>query len=40
LQWFQLKQSTAAQAPTSKNEPVPPALQMSKQMFIFSRLWL
>ncbi len=35
LQWLQLKQSTAAQAPTSKNEPISPALQMSKQMLYF-----
>lgn len=35
LQWLQLKQSTAAQAPTSKNEPASPALQMNKQMLYF-----
>jgi YidC/Oxa1 family membrane protein insertase len=29
LQWFQLKQSTMAQAPASKNEPISPALQMN-----------
>lgn len=35
LQWLQLKQSTASQAPVAKGETPSQALQMSKQMLYF-----